>query len=89
MSQRDDLDWMLDGDCNQTDPEAFFPEKGQRAEGAQRVCARCPVKAICREYGIVNARELDGIWGGLSQRLRKRALREREAYGNPALAQPA
>ena len=57
--------------CAETDPEAFFPEKGGSTREAKRVCVRCDVRAECLEYALAND-ERFGIWGGLSERERRR-----------------
>ena len=59
------LSWHERALCAQTDPEAFFPEKGGSTREAKRVCASCDVKAECLEYALAND-ERFGIWGGLS-----------------------
>ncbi len=68
--------WMDLGLCTQTDPEAFFPERGGSARAAKRVCASCPVQEQCLEYALRND-ERFGVWGGLSERERRRLKRER------------
>ena len=65
---------QVDALCSQTDPEAFFPEKGGSTRDAKRVCASCEVKAECLEYALQND-ERFGIWGGLSERERRRLRR--------------
>lgn len=60
-------DWMLRGLCRQTDPDAFFPDKGERAEDAKAVCHRCPVQAECLQYALDHD-ERYGVWGGMTQR---------------------
>lgn len=65
---------MVDALCVQTDPEAFFPEKGGRVEPAKRVCARCPVRAECLEYALAHD-ERFGVWGGQSAAARARMRR--------------
>lgn len=59
------------GLCAQTDPELFFPEKGGSTREAKRICGRCGVKAECLEYALAHD-ERFGIWGGLSERERRR-----------------
>lgn len=61
--------------CAQTDPEAFFPEKGGSTREAKRVCAGCPVMQECLEYALAND-ERFGIWGGKSERERRRMKRQ-------------
>jgi WhiB family transcriptional regulator, redox-sensing transcriptional regulator len=63
--------WRLDALCAETDPEAFFPEKGGSTREAKRVCTGCEVRAECLEYALAND-ERFGIWGGLSERERRR-----------------
>ncbi|WP_456927269.1 MULTISPECIES: WhiB family transcriptional regulator [unclassified Geodermatophilus] len=66
-----DATWRLDALCAETDPEAFFPEKGGSTREAKRVCAGCDVRTECLEYALAND-ERFGIWGGLSERERRR-----------------
>lgn len=71
----DPLAWQSDALCAQTDPEAFFPEKGGSTRDAKKICASCEVRAQCLEYALKND-ERFGIWGGLSERERRK-LRKR------------
>ncbi|WP_298714272.1 WhiB family transcriptional regulator [uncultured Micrococcus sp.] len=71
-----DLAWQVDALCAQTDPEAFFPEKGGSTREAKKVCAACDVRRQCLDYAMAND-ERFGIWGGLSERERRRLRRER------------
>ena len=70
-----ELGWQTDALCAQTDPEAFFPEKGGSTRDAKKVCGACNVRSQCLEYALAND-ERFGIWGGLSERERRR-LRKR------------
>lgn len=70
--------WMREGLCAQTDPEAFFPDKGESPRPARAVCASCPVLARCRDYAVEHY-ERFGIWGGTSPREREDIRRERRA----------
>ena len=71
------LAWQADSLCAQTDPEAFFHEKGGSTRDAKKICGSCEVRSECLEYALEND-ERFGIWGGLSERerrkLRKRAV---------------
>ena len=60
--------------CAQTDPEAFFPEKGGSTREAKRICLGCEVRDACLDYALAND-ERFGIWGGLSERERRRLKR--------------
>lgn len=66
--------WQDRALCAQTDPEAFFPEKGGSTREAKRICQGCEVKGECLEYALHND-ERFGIWGGLSERERRRLKR--------------
>src|SRR5438309_111487 len=73
----EEQEWQEDALCAQTDPEAFFPEKGGSTREAKRICQGCDVRAECLEYALAHD-ERFGIWGGLSERerrkLKKRAV---------------
>ena len=64
-------EWAERALCAQTDPEAFFPEKGGSTREAKKVCLGCDVRCECLEYALAND-ERFGIWGGLSERERRR-----------------
>jgi WhiB family redox-sensing transcriptional regulator len=68
------LAWQTDALCAQTDPEAFFPEKGGSTRDAKKICGTCEVRAQCLEYALQND-ERFGIWGGLSERERRKLRR--------------
>ncbi|WP_170165653.1 MULTISPECIES: WhiB family transcriptional regulator [Agrococcus] len=65
------LGWQADALCAETDPEAFFPEKGGSTRDAKRICESCDVRQQCLEYALEND-ERFGIWGGLSERERRK-----------------
>ena len=67
-------EWAADALCAQTDPELFFPEKGGATWEARRVCAGCPVRAECLDYALAHD-ERFGVWGGESERSRRRLKR--------------
>lgn len=66
-----DLDWQERGLCAQTDPEVFFPENGGTTKPAKRICLACDVRAECLQYALDHD-ERFGVWGGLSERDRRR-----------------
>lgn len=68
------LGWQDRALCAQTDPEAFFPEKGGSTREAKKVCSGCEVRAECLDYALAND-ERFGIWGGLSERERRKLKR--------------
>jgi WhiB family redox-sensing transcriptional regulator len=70
----EEQDWHGRALCAQTDPEAFFPEKGGSTRDAKRICTGCEVRSECLSYALAND-ERFGIWGGLSERERRRLKR--------------
>jgi WhiB family redox-sensing transcriptional regulator len=70
-----ELTWQERALCAQTDPEAFFPEKGGSTREAKRVCMSCEVRAECLDYALAKD-ERFGIWGGLSERERRRVKKQ-------------
>ncbi|MDO4630721.1 MAG: WhiB family transcriptional regulator [Corynebacterium sp.] len=68
-------EWQDQALCAQTDPEAFFPEKGGSTREAKRICQACAVRDECLEFALMND-ERFGIWGGLSERERRRLKRD-------------
>jgi WhiB family redox-sensing transcriptional regulator len=70
----EDQEWQDRALCAETDPEAFFPEKGGSTREAKRICSGCEVRAQCLEYALAHD-ERFGIWGGLSERERRRLKR--------------
>jgi WhiB family redox-sensing transcriptional regulator len=77
FDQPEEQEWQERALCAQTDPEAFFPEKGGSTREAKRICQGCEVRTECLEYALGHD-ERFGIWGGLSERerrkLKKRAV---------------
>ena len=74
LDGEEELRWQDRALCAQTDPEAFFPEKGGSTREAKRICMSCPVRQECLEYALAHD-ERFGIWGGLSERERRRLKR--------------
>jgi WhiB family redox-sensing transcriptional regulator len=68
--------WMLHARCRGVSPGEFFPSDGLGVEAAQRVCAGCAVQNDCLEYALEHRIE-HGVWGGASERGRRRILRRR------------
>ncbi len=75
--------WMADGLCREHHPSVFFPSDGVGVDRARRICAECPVQGACLEYALTYRIE-HGVWGGASERERRRILRSRrlEAAAN-------
>ncbi len=70
------LAWQADANCMGADADLFFPERGASTRRAKAICAECAAQPQCLEYAIVNG-ERFGIWGGLSERERRRLRKER------------
>jgi WhiB family redox-sensing transcriptional regulator len=71
-----DTSWMAQGNCADQPPTTFFPSDGVGVEVARRICATCPVKEPCLEYAL-EQRIDHGVWGGCSERERRRILKRR------------
>lgn len=70
--------WMQEALCGQTDPEAFFPDKGGSTRDAKRICKSCDVQLTCLGYALEHD-ERFGVWGGASERERRRMKQERRS----------
>lgn len=68
--------WQLFANCLGVDPDLFFPERGASTKEAKGVCRACVVREDCLEYALENSEKF-GIWGGLSERERRRLRRAR------------
>jgi WhiB family transcriptional regulator, redox-sensing transcriptional regulator len=68
--------FMAFGACRGTDPDIFFPDRGQSLEPAKRMCADCVVRDECLEHALTSG-ERFGVWGGTSERERRRLRRTR------------
>lgn len=67
-------EWYADALCAQVDGELWFPERGGSVAEAKKVCAACPVRAQCLDYALANG-ERWGVWGGRSERERRKLAR--------------
>jgi len=68
--------WMDDANCRGFDVDKFFPVSGEDTRTIKAICRACDVQAECLAYAI-NNHEIHGIWGGLSERERRRIRRSR------------
>ncbi|WP_432050340.1 WhiB family transcriptional regulator [Verrucosispora sp. NA02020] len=71
-------DWQERALCSQTDPDAYFPDKGGSTREAKRVCGRCEVKQECLDYAL-GRDERFGIWGGLTEQERRKLKKKASA----------
>lgn len=65
-------EWKAQGACAEHDPEVFFPERGADVDTAKRICAGCTVRRDCLTYALTPPVERFGIWGGMSNRERRK-----------------
>jgi WhiB family transcriptional regulator, redox-sensing transcriptional regulator len=68
--------WQDYANCLGVDPDLFFPERGASTREAKEVCRGCVVRQECLEYALANGEKF-GIWGGMSERERRRIRRQR------------
>jgi WhiB family redox-sensing transcriptional regulator len=67
--------WRQRAACRGVDPDIFYPVSDDDADEAKAVCLSCAVRQACLEYSLA-AREREGVWGGLTERERRRILRQ-------------
>ncbi len=68
--------WQEYSNCLGVDADLFFPERGASTKEAKQVCQGCVVRLDCLEFALVNSEKF-GIWGGMSERERRRIRRQR------------
>jgi WhiB family redox-sensing transcriptional regulator len=76
LSGLEDRGWQARANCMGVDPDLFFPERGASTREAKEVCRGCVVRDECLEYALDNGEKF-GIWGGMSERERRRLRRAR------------
>lgn len=76
LSDLEDRGWQARANCMGVDPDLFFPERGASTREAKEVCRGCVVRDNCLEYALDNGEKF-GIWGGMSERERRRLRRAR------------
>jgi WhiB family transcriptional regulator, redox-sensing transcriptional regulator len=74
VPEDDPLVWMDRGACRDSDPAVFFPARGEDTTTAKAICMTCPVLTTCQRFGMT---QRHGVWGGLSERERRRLRRLR------------
>lgn len=80
---QENYEWQAEAACRNVDPELFYypdAERGtarrRREVAAKKVCASCPVLSVCAQFALDNV-EVYGIWGGLTEKERQRAMNRR------------
>ena len=76
IDEPEEAGWQLEANCLGVDPDLFFPERGASTKEAKAVCKGCVVREDCLEFALQNGEKF-GIWGGLSDRERRRIRRQR------------
>ena len=71
-----ELSWQDYANCRGADADLFFPERGASTRKAKAICNACDVKGECLDFAIVQGEKF-GIWGGMSERERRRVRRQR------------
>ncbi len=68
--------WRELGACRGLDPGMFYPDEEDDAQTAKAVCEHCDVRIACLEHALAS-REKQGVWGGATERERRRIIRQR------------
>ena len=71
-----EIKWRELGACRGLEPGIFYPDDEEAAATAKAVCASCGVRVACLEYALA-LREKQGVWGGATERERRRIVRQR------------
>ncbi|MGH8874829.1 MAG: WhiB family transcriptional regulator [Acidimicrobiia bacterium] len=77
FEQLDDLLWQEKANCRGADADLFFPERGASTRKAKEICGACEVQVDCLEYAVSHGEKF-GIWGGFSERERRRIRKQRQ-----------
>lgn len=75
---KDSVEWMKKAKCRGLLPSEFYPNDGTGVEIVQRICVVCPVRDKCLEHALNNGEQY-GVWGGASERERRRILKRRRS----------
>jgi WhiB family redox-sensing transcriptional regulator len=83
-----ELEWQDKALCAEVDPEIFYPEKGGSVRDPKRICGLCEVREPCLDYALTHEDAgRFGIWGGTSERERRRIKASRLAAPSPLVPQ--
>lgn len=84
----DKAEWMADANCLGLDPDIFFPARGEVAAQVKTICRECDVQSECLAYALNNG-EKHGIWGGMSERDRRKIRRTRAVNARGPIPPPS
>ena len=85
LAGEEERSWQGQANCKGVDPDLFFPERGASTREAKEVCRGCVVREDCLEFALANGEKF-GIWGGMSERERRRLRRARALERRSATA---
>lgn len=68
--------WQTHAACQGLAAEIFYPTSEEESNEAKLVCGECPVQQPCLEHALL-VREKDGVWGGATEKERRRIIRQR------------
>ena len=71
-----DFEWRMAGACRGLNPDIFYPDEDSEADVAKAICESCVVQVACLEHALLR-REKVGVWGGATERERRRMIRQR------------
>jgi WhiB family redox-sensing transcriptional regulator len=74
--------WQDQAACRNNDDFNFFPARGEDTKSSKQLCSSCEVSKDCLEYAMWSGENF-GIWGGTSERERRKLRQQRLADGNP------
>ena len=68
-----DPEWRKTADysCKGMGFSTFYPDNAVGVTAAKKICFGCPVQRLCLEYALQYSED-HGIWGGVSERSRKK-----------------
>lgn len=75
--------WQTRAACRGLDPQLFFPAQGESPAAAKAVCATCSVRVQCATAATFDRAERHGVWGGLTERDRRRLRQSRRRQQAP------
>jgi len=75
LTDIDERPWAAYASCRDADPELFFGGTDAQTREAVKICRGCAVREECLDWAL-EMRVKYGIWGGLTERERRRALRK-------------
>ena len=72
-------EWSDKAMCKKLDTQLFFPKRGEATRPIKIICSVCPAAKPCLEYAMKSGEKF-GVWGGTSERERRRmrGLRARQ-----------